>query len=264
MKYFKVIIIYLFIYSNCNSQNVIIEYNTTINTNEELLSTSTNYTLLLNKKESNYFNNFKDSINQFKFKNIVDVVKEVGDVIMVEITDNMYSYIRKDFFYKNYEKDTLIYNEIISVNKQFVGEKINLFDWEILPNSNITVLGFKCQVATTEFRGRKYEAVFCQEIAPYGGPWKFDGLPGLILSVRSLDNYFVIIPTKIILNGKDEKIFNPYENKKIISWNEFKEKFRLHLVNQLKRMKAMSEIGEGGSIKVTEKIEDLELPEMKF
>ena len=35
-------------------------------------------------------------------------------------------------------------------------------------------------------------------------------------------------------------------------------------MEQLKKLKSMSEDGEGGSIKITDKIEDLELPEMKF
>lgn len=258
------LIITLVLSFNTFSQNVTIEYNTTINTNDAVLSTSTNYTYILSKNESNYFNNFKDSLSQFKYKKIIDEVREVGDIKLVTLSDNKYGYIRKDFFYKNYEKDTLIYNEIISINKQFVGEKINLFDWEIKPKSDTLVLGFKCQIATTKFRGRIYEAIFSPEIAPYGGPWKFDGLPGLIISVKSLDNYFIIYPIKISINSGDTKTINPYSEKIILSWSQFKEKFRLHLEDQLKKLKARSDIGEKGSIKLSEKIEDLELPEMKF
>lgn len=263
MKNILIIIISIICF-NVFSQNVTIEYNTTINTNEAVLSTSTNYTYILNKNESNYFNNFSDSISQFKYKNIIDEVREVGDIKLVTLSDNKYGYIRKDFFYKNYEKDTLIYNEIISINKQFVGEKINLFDWNIAPKSDTIVMGFKCQVATTKFRGRIYEAIFSTEIAPYGGPWKFDGLPGLIISIRSTDNYFVISPIKISINSVETKTYNPYSEKSILSWNQFKEKFRLHLADQIKKLKARSDIGETGSIKLSEKIEDLELPEMKF
>ena len=261
----NILIITTFLFSvNIFSQNVTIEYNVTINTNEAVLSTSMNYTYNLNKSISNFYNNFNDSISQFKYKNIIDEVREVGDIKLVTLTDNRYGYIKKDFFYKDYEKDTLIFNEIISVNKQFVGEKINLFNWEIMPKSDTIVLGFKCQKATTKFRGRMYEAIFSNEIAPYGGPWKFDGLPGIIISIRSIDNYFVIIPLKIKINDSSIKTYNPYENKTILSYNEFREKFINHLKDQLKKLKARSDIGETGSIKVTERIEDLELPEMKF
>lgn len=258
------LIILAFTYCNIFSQNVTIEYNVTVNTNEAILSTSTNYTYILNKNISNFYNNFNDSISQFKYKKNIDEIREVGDIKLVTLSDNKYAYIKKDFYYKDYDKDTLIFNEIISVNKQFVGEKINLFEWEIIPKSDTIVLGFKCQKATTKFRGRTYEATFSNEIAPYGGPWKFDGLPGLIISIKSIDNYFVIIPLKIKLNDNAIKTYNPYYDKPILSWNEFKGKFTNHLKNQLKKLKAKSDIGETGSIKLTEKIEDLELPEMKF
>jgi GLPGLI family protein len=126
-------------------------------------------------------------------------------------------------------------------------------------------LGFKCQKAITKFRGRTYEATFSNEIASYGGPWKFDGLPGMIISVKSIDNYFVIEPKKIIKNSKSiNQIYNIYENENIISWNLFKKTYENKLMEQLKKLKSMSENGEGGSIKITDKIEDLELPEMKF
>lgn len=257
-------IFFTFCFTNIFSQNVTAEYNVTVNTNEAVLSTSMNYTYNLNKNVSNFYNNFNDSISQFKYKNIIDEVREIGDIKLVTLTDNKYGYIKKDFFYKDYEKDTLVFNEIISVNKQFVGEKINLFNWEIKPKSDTIVLGFKCQKAITQFRGRTYEAIFSNEIAPYGGPWKFDGLPGLILAIRSLDNYFVIIPLKIKINDSSIKTYNPYDNKTILSYQEFREKFINHLRDQLKKLKARSDIGETGSIKVTERIEDLELPEMKF
>lgn len=261
----KSILFWLLFYSiHIFSQNVVIEYNATINTNETVLSTSINYIYVLNKNESNYFNNLNDSISQFKYKKIIDEVRAVGDIKLVTLSDNTYGYIRKDLYYKNYDKDTMIFNEIISVNKQFVGEKINLFDWEINSKSDTLVLGFNCQKAVTKFRGRIYEALFSPEIAPFGGPWKFDGLPGMILSVRSLDNYFVIYPLKITLNSSDTKTYNPYSGKSILSWNQFREKFRIHLEDQLKKLKARSDIGERGSVKLSEKIEDLEIPQMSF
>ena len=46
-----------------------------------------------------------------------------------------------------------------------------------------TICGYKCQKATTRWRGRNYEAWFTQQIPLKSGPWKFGGLPGLILKI---------------------------------------------------------------------------------
>lgn len=46
------------------------------------------------------------------------------------------------------------------------------------------IMGYNCQYATTTFRGREYEAWFTVDIPLSYGPWKFQGLPGLILEVK--------------------------------------------------------------------------------
>lgn len=259
-------IITLFLFNINYSQNIIIDYNSTINTNDAVLATSINYKLIINNesKTSAYFNN-NDSINQFKYSQFIDEKVKKDDITRVKLSDNHYSYIRNDYFFKNYVQDTLIYNEIVSTKRVTIGEKTNLFNWEIQPKSDTIVMNFKCQRAVAKFRGRTYEAYFTNQIATYGGPWKFDGLPGLILSVRSLDNYFVIKPVKITLNSKENlNVVNIYKEKQIISWSEYKNQFRANMERRLKLLRSKSEIGEGGSIKITDKIEDLEIPEMKL
>ena len=57
------------------------------------------------------------------------------------------------------------------------------FAWELLPETD-SVGGYLCQKAETEFKGRVYEAWFCPEIPIDAGPYKFRGLPGLILKVE--------------------------------------------------------------------------------
>jgi GLPGLI family protein len=59
-------------------------------------------------------------------------------------------------------------------------EKIPSFNWA-LTNDTLTILGYRCNKATTRFRGRNWEVWFTLEIPISDGPWKFSGLPGLIL-----------------------------------------------------------------------------------
>ena len=262
MNYIKYLLI-LFL-SNLSAQNIEVDFISVENTSNVISSTKTNYKLILKDSTSCYFNTLKDE-SQFIYGNNAFDKKQVKDITQIKLSDNHFGIIKDDFFYKNFVKDTLIYNEIISNEKIYVGEKNSLFSWEIIPSSDTLVSGFRCQKAITKFRGRTYEATFSSEIAPYGGPWKFDGLPGLIISVKSLDDYFIIFPVKIVINDKEPSICeNIYKEKKIISWNEYKKIFRENMERKLKKLKSLSEDGEGGNIRITDKIEDLEIPEMKF
>lgn len=68
-----------------------------------------------------------------------------------------------------------------------VEEKINKINWTIL-NEFKEISNMKAQKAIGDFRGRKYIAWFTNEIPVKYGPWKLNGLPGLILSVTDNKN----------------------------------------------------------------------------
>ena len=59
-----------------------------------------------------------------------------------------------------------------------------------LTNETQTIIGYKCQKATCRFRGRDFEAWFTTDIPVKCGPWKFGGLPGLILKVYDKDRLY--------------------------------------------------------------------------
>jgi len=248
---------------NLNSQSIEIDYRVSVNTNDPILATSTIYKLILEDNKSVYYNN-NDSLKQFKYQSFIEKTKKIGELTLVKLSDNHYSYIKQDFMYKNYKKDTLIFNEIILNKKVIVGENINLFNWDVQSKSDTLILNQKCFKAVTNFRGRTYEAFFTTELSQRGGPWKFDGLPGVILYVRSLDNYFIIKPEKIIINNKKSEIKNPYIGEKIISWGKFKILFKKKLKQQLKKLKLLSSEGEKGSVEITDKIEYLGIDKMGF
>jgi GLPGLI family protein len=265
MKKFNLLLLFSIVsIFNLYSQNLKITYNVSINSIDAILSTSTNYDLILNGTKSVYFNN-NDSLKQFKYQSFISEIKEIGEMTRVKLSDDHYAFITQDFFYKDYEKDTLIYNESILSKKTFIGEKINLINWEIQAKSDSIILNQKCIKAIGKFRGRIYEAFFSPNLHQRGGPWKFDGLPGVILSVKSLDNYFVIEPIKIVKNSKlKNTIFNVYDNKKTISWTIYKENFKEKLIKQLKKLRSLSEDGEKGSIEITDRIEDLGIGKLSF
>ena len=57
------------------------------------------------------------------------------------------------------------------------------FNW-ILHAETDSLLGYICQKASMDFKGRHYLAWYCPDIAVNAGPYKFDGLPGLILKIE--------------------------------------------------------------------------------
>ena len=52
-----------------------------------------------------------------------------------------------------------------------------------LKDEQQNIHGYRCQKATCHWRGRDYEAWFTSEIPIQRGPWKFGGLPGLIVKI---------------------------------------------------------------------------------
>ena len=55
--------------------------------------------------------------------------------------------------------------------------------WRLIPETD-SICGYPCQKAVCEFSGRKYTAWFTFEIPVDGGPYRFRGLPGLILKIE--------------------------------------------------------------------------------
>ncbi|MCO6498675.1 MAG: GLPGLI family protein [Chitinophagaceae bacterium] len=62
-------------------------------------------------------------------------------------------------------------------------EDMNLLDWEIL-DSSTTYSNYTCQLAKTYYGGREWFAWFTTEIPVPNGPYKFMGLPGLIVKME--------------------------------------------------------------------------------
>lgn len=92
--------------------------------------------------------------------------------------------------YKGFPDGKLSYTYKILSDKLRYEEDLNQFNWEILPE-NKEIKGFTAQKATTTFAGRNYTAWFTSEIPIPDGPYKFNGLPGLILEISDTENHYV-------------------------------------------------------------------------
>lgn len=83
--------------------------------------------------------------------------------------------------YRNDNKITC--HDNVFMDRYVYEEPIPDMGW-ILDHEKDEICGHECQKATCSFRGRDWTAWYCPEIEIDGGPWKFGGLPGLILKVE--------------------------------------------------------------------------------
>lgn len=91
--------------------------------------------------------------------------------------------------YKNIPEERISYTLQILRDKFRYEEDKAVFDWEILPETK-TIKGYETQKAKTVFRGREYTAWFTTEIPISDGPYKFNGLPGLILELSDSKGHY--------------------------------------------------------------------------
>lgn len=156
------------------------------------------------------------------------------------------------YTYKNYpNKGDLL----ITANKG--GEHLKSIDrtqlsWKIVPDTVREVAGYTCKKATTTFAGRNYVAWFTLEVPISEGPYKFWGLPGLIVKIYDLQqqhrysllsirkshgiepiilydkNYISVTPKEYVdvLNIKQAQLYNRIQQEEKIKPNSDESKAR--------------------------------------
>ncbi len=102
-------------------------------------------------------------------------------------------YIHSEYF-KNFSTNELteyarMPHSLEKLNSQY-SEFLPAQNWKI-SDDTLTVAGYSCQKASYQFRGRNYTAWFTIDIPIDNGPWKFGGLPGLILKVYDEKEQYV-------------------------------------------------------------------------
>ncbi len=80
----------------------------------------------------------------------------------------------------------------LSISAFFVyPDSIPSLEWNFSDEYTDSIMGYDCRKATVQFAGRSYTAWFTPEIPLPFGPYKFGGLPGLILKLEDAEQQFV-------------------------------------------------------------------------
>ena len=135
----------------------------------------------------------------------------------------------------------------------FVKDSLHNLAWTLVDNISEDILGYNCKKAETTFHGRDYEVFYTKEIPISNGPWKFGGLPGMILKVVAKSDgetykmeCYGIEKHKQNVEVELAEYLKKKKRKKFQTWDEFEIDFNLFLDRYVKGLKSDAE-AEGDS-----------------
>jgi len=98
--------------------------------------------------------------------------------------------------YKNYPEGFLTYADKVLPTFFIYEEDLSAFQWELLDKDSL-INGYTVQKALLRYGGRLWFAWYTLEIPVADGPYKFSGLPGLILKISDSQGHYVFEMTAI-------------------------------------------------------------------
>jgi GLPGLI family protein len=126
---------------------------------------------------------FKGIDTAVEFKN-----KKVKKYIYDEIEKISPTTKSSNSLLKKYNSQILMRQQISEASKKYlILDTLPKIEWRIFEDKK-TILSYVCQKATGIFRGRTYIVWFTTELPMPAGPWKLNGLPGIILAANDDKN----------------------------------------------------------------------------
>ncbi|WP_310557213.1 GLPGLI family protein [Flavobacterium sp.] len=150
--------------------------------------------LVFNKLESSYATR-KDSLNNLIAPESKDSYENKDGSVVVMNMGNLMSYKHGFQVYTSLKKDT-VWSSWSWDKFAYVKEKKATINWKLLAETK-KIGNFECHKAKAFFRGREYTAWYTNEIPVPFGPWKLQGLPGLILEAYDTDEKFYFCMRKL-------------------------------------------------------------------
>lgn len=139
-------------------------------------------------------------------------------------SDNSPTLQEKSFLIKKHVENAIYLREGLFNQLFYVKDSLHSMEWK-LTNDTKLILTEECFSAKTYFRGRNYTAYYTTAITNSDGPWKFGGLPGLILEIKSDDNHIQFIAEKIKTNYTEQFEQVKINDHKFMNWDEYVNKF---------------------------------------
>lgn len=147
------------------------------------------------------------SYARFRTDSLIEADKAAGasqDVISEHIKQGGDGFVSYQI-YKNYPAGKLTTLDQLATTRFRCEEPTERPQWTLYPDTT-TVLSYTCRKATCHFRGRDYVAWYTEEIPKSEGPWKLQGLPGLILKASDSRQHYTFVCSGIEQCRQEEMI----------------------------------------------------------
>ena len=147
------------------------------------------------------------SYSRFRMDSLIEADKAAGasqDVITEHLKQGGGGPINYQI-YKNYPAGKITTLDQLAASRFRCEEPLERPEWTLLPDT-VTLLSYACRKAICRFRGRDYEAWYTPEIPRSEGPWKLQGLPGLILKASDSRDHYTFICSGIEKSRNEEMI----------------------------------------------------------
>lgn len=128
--------------------------------------------------------------------------------------------ITSDQIYTDFEKQELITGSYFWKTLYAKAEPLTKMEWTIHSQKK-KILALECQMATTTFKGRHYTAWFAPAIPINAGPWKLNGLPGIILAANDDKNEVSFTCTKMTMPEENAPLIAFSKNATFLSAEKF-------------------------------------------
>lgn len=97
--------------------------------------------------------------------------------------------LEREYLFRNINAgETIVYRKMGGEAYAYT-ESTEMPAWHIQSETK-EVMGYSCQLATCDFRGRQWYAWFSTDIPVNEGPWKLFGLPGLVLEAYDSKKHY--------------------------------------------------------------------------
>jgi len=214
----KYLICFFLLYATfCHAQTYRIQY---VNYNDTLIPKVRRGTIVQHQQDRSVAFNFLDSTEKIGEKDLPPKPGEFKNSVIIQTIDT-----QKIIIYKNFTSDQLAFLNPKGIGfkeEEIYSDSLHNFNWNLLHDTAI-INSLFCRKAVCAWRGRNYIAWYAPSIPISNGPWKFGGLPGLIMEVYDTDavTYFKmnrLTYTDAVIPAFPEKFDGDFES--------FRQKFR--------------------------------------